>query len=795
MADDIFAPPTKEELADNNADIFAPPSESELKSSNVEQPSFIEAASKGLAEGLTLGFDDELAGILEAGGQSIGVKGAGAPNLSDIELQTPKGLNLQELMSAYKSARDKRRELSSKAQQAHPGTFLAANLGGALLPNPAGLLAKGGTKGAAALGGLAGLGMSESDLTEGDITGAAKDIGTGAILGTALSKVMPANMSGTLAGAGLGGATGAATGLAQDNITADDMVNRTLTGAMVGAGVGAAGQAGVKGIKSLIGKIAPEKMQTAYQAGLAGENLLSKQGYENVLKEAEDVTSTLAKPILNEKQRQQEIATKAKLLFDEQTNDTVTNFQKQMDDLLAKQKLLEENYTASQTSKISQARTELAKNRADIADSINTDLNKMNKSNMMDLNNIYKAADEAGATVNTVDALSKFKDNVTEVSERALEKLTSYEGDIPLTKLRTLKELMFNLTENGTSADKRLAREAYASLNDTAITSLSQNETTANLAQALSQANQKARALINFNDEFAKYASAEDAKSKANLLLEKLQKAKAQAKSEADVKSIAEAQMYERAMTPALEKVNPELAQTVGMAADDLRLSNEAINQIPTKLDTSDIQARYKLLQDKLAEAKAQKIPVDETEKLFSNFSNDEKALMSQIRPLLKKVDTQSGDLNAEAKLKQIFEAYKNTHGDQKSNELLSKMQKLADKIDIVGASDAMTDIPNSASTYGIVKAIKSFLPKAANVAGTAVKKVDEALISGAKNLDGYISKVGGKTDATSNLVKSMLMKIKEMPVQKQDAAMFALLQNPAYRAVLSDNNNQEQAK
>lgn len=128
-----------------------------------EKPGKLASLGRGLLQGATLGFADEIAGGVEA-------------------LTSDK---------TYAQARDESRAAFKAAQEANPKMFAAGEIGGgvatALVPGLG--LAKGAaTVGKAALtgaklGAAAGLGGSEADLTQGDLRGAAWDAGVGALLG------------------------------------------------------------------------------------------------------------------------------------------------------------------------------------------------------------------------------------------------------------------------------------------------------------------------------------------------------------------------------------------------------------------------------------------------------------------------------------------------------------------------------------------------------------------------------------------------------------------------------------
>jgi|GEM_PF-1716434 len=142
---------------------------------DTESTSGLESGIRGAAQGASLGFADEITGGVEAGFDKL------------------KG-DERGLIDLYKTKRDESRKAYKKAEQDNPDEYLGGQLAGgaASLLVPVLNAGKGAQLAAmvgkgALSGGLAGLGGSEADLTEGDIGGAALDAGTGAALGAGLS--------------------------------------------------------------------------------------------------------------------------------------------------------------------------------------------------------------------------------------------------------------------------------------------------------------------------------------------------------------------------------------------------------------------------------------------------------------------------------------------------------------------------------------------------------------------------------------------------------------------------------
>lgn len=145
-------------------------------------PGMLESTGRGLEQGATLGFGDEINGGLSALLDSL----------------TGKNKDLSVLQD-YQKQRDQSRKAMDAASAAHPYISGASNLVGAVVPallTGGGSLAEEGLAGAAKLGAgygaIGGLGNSTADLTKGDVAGNLKDAAIGAATGGALAPVATA---------------------------------------------------------------------------------------------------------------------------------------------------------------------------------------------------------------------------------------------------------------------------------------------------------------------------------------------------------------------------------------------------------------------------------------------------------------------------------------------------------------------------------------------------------------------------------------------------------------------------
>jgi|GEM_PF-3233649 len=130
-------------------------------------PSAFESGLRGAAQSATLGFADEIAGS----GEALYDKLKGDPRA---------------IMDLYRQHRDESRENFEKAKEANPASYFTGELIGSA---PAALIPGSGIAKAVGLGGTMGLGMSNADLTEGELGRASLDTAVGGIAGAGAHKL------------------------------------------------------------------------------------------------------------------------------------------------------------------------------------------------------------------------------------------------------------------------------------------------------------------------------------------------------------------------------------------------------------------------------------------------------------------------------------------------------------------------------------------------------------------------------------------------------------------------------
>lgn len=156
------------------------------KAPEKEESSTLEALLRGGASGLTLGFNNEINALLDP------VVGWAADRAYDLKHKpgTPfVPSSSVSLADQYRESRNADDRKDDEAKDAHWLAFNTGKVGGSVVASPL-LGSANGLKAGAALGaklgGVAGLGNSRADLTQGDTAGqAATDIGVGALAGAA----------------------------------------------------------------------------------------------------------------------------------------------------------------------------------------------------------------------------------------------------------------------------------------------------------------------------------------------------------------------------------------------------------------------------------------------------------------------------------------------------------------------------------------------------------------------------------------------------------------------------------
>lgn len=782
----------------------------EVSSDQEPKTSILEAAKTFGLEGASLGIDDELGGFLEAGGQAIGLKGLGAPTISETEFQTPNGLDLEKLMNAYRSARDRRRAIKEEQRKDRPGTALAANLVGGIATSP--FLGGPVTQGA-----LAGFGSSNADVTKGDIGGAILDTGLGAGLGYGIGKVIKAAPTGALVGAAGGGAIGAGNALLDENATAEDVVNQGLTGTLMGAGVGslagAAGKLVTKGAGKLLGKMSSgSALQQGFKEGLDGINIQSQQFGDDVTSKVNTLTKEVADPILEQKQMQVKLADDAKVLYENQKQNTIKNFENNIDELVKTQEEFKQASMVRQTAEKRESFDKLSDLTGKIANDFDTKFTKAEKDIGKDIEKVYETAGDAMQTpINLIDVVQNFvaelpKDKLTPKMQKSLDLAN---GEISLKDSKQLRDMFWSLRNDSDSNIRNAAREGYKNYNNKVQIDL--DSVNPDLGATLKLNNGKYAAISRVRDNFIDYKDQVESGihgvlrkfAKANMVPNTMEESFAKSQSKGELENLLNT----------LKTANPELAdelQTQGTNLAQQQLTNKAI--VPAA-PTTGLPGEDKLsqLRAMMEQAKASKFQPPLVNEKFTQFGNDPLTVAQKFMNYLEKGQDKKEGLALKKEMDTFFQDLTSTKGEEFANTVKSQMQELSDKYKIYTPEIKMSDI---FTTPGLGRTALKSSAVIGNKAGNFVKNINETpFIKGIKSVsdtvgkayekgsligndlnkhisDATVGRLKASPDKVSQNLANMLENIKLMPKNKQNAAIFALSQNPVYRDKL---NSQEQ--
>lgn len=759
--------------------------------------SMLEAAKTFGLEGASFGLDDEISGILESAGQFAGVKGLGAPTISETELQSPVGFDYEKLLNAYQTARDRRRNIKEQQRADRPGTALAANMVGGVAT---GLKLPMNLPSLAAQGAASSAGMSEADLTQGDVGQFALDTGLGAGLGVGLGKLAPIAGSAPLKTGIAGAAIGGGSALMDEDATGEDIVNRTLSGGLIGAGVGLVGAPLLKGAKSAIGATANKLLPTGTKAfnmantpaGQESVDVTSRKFQDEFMNEAKNIADDATSVISGVKNDQAKSAQAAEELFNKHKEDTLQTFQSQIDDIMQKQAQFEEAEGLKSQALKTESYNKLANAQRELADAINTDVKNVEKDVVKNINEVYDLANEKGLTVNTVDVVENLKASIPEnmLSKKVSEQLESFSGDVGLDKARELKNLLYKI---GGSSDKNVsqaAKEAYWQTSNNVITQLAdQGETT--LAENLKLNNQKYKLLQDFNNDFIGYKDSE-VKDEAIKLLKDFVTKDSDAKTMAQASTKAEAASKLEKLLAKLRKINPEMAQSVEMAGAEMAQSAKQIEAIPTNIKAPPSQdvSRLQQLIDQTKKTKFEAPPV--TDSKFSQFkSDDQDEIAKKFLGYIDQSYNKDNNFPAQQELNRFFADVEKTKGPEFKAQLQQKMQALAEKREVYAPDLKVQDVFT-------VPGIARTAIKGQATAGAKLGKLNKALVTEPTAL--ITDKVGqitddliARIDTQDKTLARMLDNVRKMPPQQQQRSMFAIMQNPVWRNKI--NQDQETKK
>lgn len=815
--DDIFAPPSQEEL---NNSMFAAPTADELSSSKSPEAKAPESTANTLvtklAEGGSLGLDDELAGLISGAGRVAGVSGLGG-KIKDIGLaKDGPTLDMEKLLQAYRDTRDKTRSMKDQMSEESPILSPAMNLVGGLMTGkaiPGKLMAPLGSAAADAalatkvaigsanavpLGAVAGVANSKADLTKGDFAGALEDAKGGAEMGGLIGGAIP------LVGAGLKSATSGATDK----------------------------------VKALLAKIMPQPIKTAYANGQNNIDTTGPEFYENTLNNQNAVADEVADPIMgkvaNQKNAQgktiQDLEGKistsenlnAQKLAESQAKaqaqqaEKTANIERQMVDIQDESQRAVDLGKAKASAQNADEIVNLNKKTVQVAENLQKRVQDVKQALGKQFDEIEEAASKTGVVPDTKGVLEAVQNNL--VSKSALtepqissimNKLGSATDAGGYQGFKNLKGQMANLFDHSDPTVRSAMKQGYSALKNGYADSLKAKGFDA-LADRMKETNGRWGAAMELEDKF----------------LSNLQPSRFTGEMQASPDTIrAVGQFTEKNpvqmaqadyMSGLLNKFDPEGAkqsiQSMSNVADDLAAAKIAKPDVPMLPNPKLAKLEELLAQAKMQKPEVPELPNAGTTQLQQQLgqvkeqnpaqiagldlnTSDPVALKNQLLSLLPKAGMETADPKAENQLNQIFDFLKQNKGEDYVNQLKAKLSPLNQDIALNKLGKSNDELPTNVKS--LISKVLGGTTNIANKLGRMnqtknqnfLKVGSDKLVNASPE---QLNELAGKMSTMGN-VGAQYSEVLKSSVGKNDisrnAIMNSLMQQPAFRALFHNAN------
>lgn len=826
----------------------------DVSSESNEEPGLGNTLVAKVAQGATLGFDDELAGLLSAAGTAAGVKNLGG-KIKDVGL-TEEGptLDMDKLLAAYRGTRDQTRQTQQEMQDARPIVSTTANVAGGLATLPAmpakllapmgatpagaGIITKAGMGAANALptAAIASAGLSNADLTQGDVGQAGQEIATGTALG-----------------AGIGGAL-----------------------PVVGAGLKSAGQ----GVSNLANKMIPDTVKNAWKVGKEGIDHKSQEFYDAVTKRYNDLVKSVSDPMTQKSAAQTQAALdeisalegKLTMLGNDAKSSAASTEAREAARVQAEMakraeaEMAMETQIASMQDKAKKA-VELGQSKAKVSSA--EDVAKLNQDTVKvakDLQNqvagvkkalgtkfdeLDKAAEATGIVPRNEDVLAQFGQKLSDNSglpqtevETILRKVAPVMGKTDIQSYRNLKGTLSNYFEHANPVVRKSAKEAYANLKNNYAKDLSAGGY-ADLANDIANTNKRWSSAIDLEDQFLSNlrpdrvtgqieASPDTIRAVGNFA-EKTPVQMAEADQLTKLLGVLDPEGSPQAIRK-MEGLAQDVMATKGMKPEVPMLPDPRISQAQAQLEQMKAMPKPQAeslpalpnpeiarLESLLQQAKSKVSGADKIEGV--NLSTNPKTLEEQLNNLLPKFRANSGDNIAENRLDEVFNLLRKEKGDDYVNALQDQIKKGNAEMNLRDAANLPKDInlkkagaggaigagigfttggPAGAAAGGLIGGVAGSMADKmvggatglANVAGRAVNKSQNFLKTGVKKLSDatpeqikqLAATMASKGTAGQEYAK-VLSEAQNKNGQSRNAIMFSLMQQPAFRKLFHEAN------
>lgn len=729
---------------------------------SIEPESTANTAVAKFAQGATLGFDDELAGALSAAGRVAGIEGLGG-KMKDIGIaEGGPTLDAEKILNSYRSSRDQIRGMQDQMQKESPYLSTAANIAGgaasmalapAALVAPVGPAAQGASLGAKSLNmarnaiptaAIAGLGLSDADITKGDLEGAAAQTVENTALGTGIAGAIPPAI----------------------------------------AGVKAIGQ----GISNVGGALVPDIVKQGFDRGLKNIDIAGQQFYDDVTGRVKDVVERVKSPIIDRAEKNTQAFDKATKAVDDQINQLKLDNDANIELQQAKQMAT----NAQDIAKFNQESVGLAKKLQTKISEVKSGLGKQ-------YDELENAAAEAGVFPNNQGSISNLEQTLIDKSalqpqqiQAIMKKLQPVLGQRTPDAFKQTKQIYQSYFDHGDPVVRRAMKAAYADLKNGYRDDLIQAGHQG-LADRFADTNKRWMAGIELEENFLSNIRPDRVTGQIEPATDTL---KAMENfSQKDPSKIAQSDL----LSKYLNVFDPQQAPQSINEMQALANKGAQLKSFKPELPPENPEiARMQGLLEQLKANKPNKIE-------GLDLPVQPEALQNELSALLPKSGMKTGNDVAEKKLAQTMDFLKKEKGEDFVKNLTEELKPLNQDVQLRNLQ-SRPDQSIPLTPVGMAQKAVGKGANLANKVGLGVAKVSEKAqnakkfltkgISGLsdapkENIDELAQAMAATGEQGAGYAK-VLSESASKPQQTKNAIMFSLMQQPKFREIFHQVNGDE---
>lgn len=231
--------------------------------------------------------------------------------------------------------------------------------------------------------------------------------------------------------------------------------------------------------------------------------------------------------------------------------------------------------------------------------------------------------------------------------------------------------------------------------------------------------------------------------------------------------------------------------QEMGQLAQDVAANK---NFSPMQLPTG-VNPEVERLREILQQAKG--VQPRQIQGMEGINTSSPEALKSQLSQILPKAGMQSGELQTENKLKQVFDFLKQGKTPEEMADLQQRMTKINENYDLLKGKKAPKEV--NASIPSLVEKAVGGAGNVANLAGRAIKTTNEFLTQGVSKLSNAspetIKAVADELSSKGPQGQAYAQQLSDAAdknSQSRNAIIFSLMQQPAFRKMFHPEEDQK---